>query len=82
MKKVYIKPAIIYENFSLSQSIATCDVKTNTPAQGQCGIEWGADILFYDSTGCTGDGIVFDDGGDGEHNGICYNTFTDTLFNS
>ena len=87
MKKVYEKPEIVFENFSLSTNIAAgCEVKTNTPSQGQCGIKWGSDILFLADTNCTGDGIVIGQGGDGESNGICYHTFSNngenSLFNS
>ena len=89
MKKAYSKPVIIFESFSTSQNIAAgCEVKTNTPAQGKCGIEWGTEILFLDSVGslCTGDSRVTDVGGDGESNGICYHVFSNNgennLFNS
>lgn len=89
MKKAYSKPEIVFENFSLSQNIAgDCEVKTNTPARGQCGIEFGPFVVFLDTatSQCTGDGRVLEDGGDGEYNGICYHVFSGkgeyNLFNS
>lgn len=88
MKKTYVKPEIIFESFSLSQSIAAgCEVKTNTPSSGQCGLEWGPDRLFLDTINdCKGDGKVTSVGGDGEANGICYHVFSNNssynLFNS
>lgn len=89
MKRVYSKPQIYFESFSLSQNIAAgCEVKTNTPAQGQCGVNYGPFVVFLDSVGsqCTGDGRVQDVGGDGEYGGICYHVFSNdgenNLFNS
>ena len=38
MKKIYTKPEIFFENFSLSTNIATCDVP-HTPSYGVCGVE-------------------------------------------
>ena len=38
-KKAYTKPEIYMEEFGVSQSIATCDIKTNTfYKDGGCGI--------------------------------------------
>ena len=90
MKKVYSKPEIVFENFALSENIANagCEVKTNTPAQGTCGIPWADGVLFLDSVGslCTDDYSVPNQGGDGEYNGLCYHTFSNdgaqNLFNS
>lgn len=84
MKKTYSKPEIVFESFSLSQSIAAgCDVKTNTPAQGQCGLDFGGLMLFLDSMSGCPDIPVTSEGGDGEYNNICYHTvYGDNLFNS
>ena len=90
MKKIYSKPEIVFENFALSENIANagCEVKTNTPAQGTCGIPWGTGTLFLDIVGslCTEDEAVESFGGDGEFNGLCYHTFSNdgayNLFNS
>lgn len=89
MKKAYMKPEILFEDFSLSQSIAAgCEEKTNTPSQEQCGFEFGPYVVFLDTpdSKCTGDGRVDNMGGDGEWNGICYHVFANdgerNLFNS
>ena len=54
MKLAYEAPEIIYEDFSLSASIAAgCEFKTSLPAEGSCGIMMEGDIFFVDvSTGC------------------------------
>lgn len=81
MKKVYAKPEIVFENFSLSTSIAAgCDHDTSLQTYGVCGIEWGGDTIFLtDILGCI-DKYDTDDG----NSGICYHNPTDTtkLFNS
>lgn len=89
MKKTYSKPKIYLESFSMSQNIAgDCEVKTNTPSRGQCGVDFGPYVLFLDTenSDCTGDGRVTSQGGDGEYNGICYHVFSNNgeknLFNS
>lgn len=84
MKKTYSKPEIVFESFSLSQNIAAgCEVKTNTPAQSECGIDFGGYMIFLDEmTGCS-DIPVTSEGGDGEYNGICYHVPNgENLFNS
>lgn len=87
MKKTYAKPAVYFESFTLCTAIAAgCEVKTNTPAARQCGIDFGPYTLFLDTmTGvCFGDGAIKDVGGDGRYNGICYHVPEDSnnLFNS
>ncbi len=86
MKKTYSKPEIFFENFSLSQNIAgDCEEKTNTPSQGQCGLDFGPFVVFLDSVGsvCTGAGRVEDMGGDGAYGQICYHVpYGENLFNS
>lgn len=80
MKKVYEKPAIVFEAFSLSTAIAgSCGVTTNTPSSGSCGIEFGGDMIFLsEMTGCSEE---VDDNGEYK---ICYHVPTDgnNLFNS
>lgn len=82
MKKVYEKPLVIIEDFSLSTSIAgDCENITKLPSYGQCGIDFGGDIIFLNAeTGCT-DELGVDDG---SYSGICYHTPTEnaTLFAS
>ena len=59
MKKVYAKPEIVFEDFSLCASIAVgCEVKTNLPTyERNCGIQVGGDrgskIVFLDPNMCT-----------------------------
>ena len=54
MKKSYSKPDVVFENFSLSTSIAgACERNTHLPTQGPCGYQWGAYVIFgYNMTGC------------------------------
>ena len=80
MRKTYSKPEIIFEDFTLNESIAgNCDVKTFTPAQRQCGFDFGGIFIFMENiTGCE---LKFEDDGT---NGVCYHVPTEdnTLFNS
>lgn len=76
MKKVYSKPVIIFESFSLSQNVAAgCEITNpKDPA------------LLFNGMGPNGtDGYAFTEscdvdmsvgGGDGECNGICYHVFS------
>ena len=83
MKKLYSKPGIVYEDFSICTHIAkTCDVELGTFEQGKCGgYEWGRDFIFMNDAqqGCTT--IVPDDG---SYDEICYHHPIDgaRLFNS
>lgn len=85
MKKVYMKPQIMFESFALSTSIAgDCGIRTNTPSDGNCGYEMTDEFgdvstLFLDSM--TGVCSTYQPDG---YNGICYDVPTDTgnLFNS
>lgn len=87
MKKVYTKPEIMFESFTLSQAIAgDCDNKYALQAQGDCGLDYGGDIIFLlGITGCgdngTGENAFETDDGT---SGVCYYNPTDTnrLFNS
>lgn len=69
MKKVYSKPMIIFESFSLSQNIAAgCEITDpKDPALEFTGLGYA----FTES--CDVD--VGNGGGDGEWNGICYHVF-------
>lgn len=82
MKKKYIKPEIMFENFSLSTTVAgDCYHDTSLQTEGTCGLDFGGDIVFLvDVTGCK-DQYETDDG---SYNGICYHNPTETsnLFNS
>lgn len=81
MKKVYKKPMIIFESFSLSVAIAgDCGVETDAPSNGVCGYENEAgQMLFVEGiTGCEFKAP------DGSFNEICYHVPTEAtmLFNS
>lgn len=82
MKKTYKKPVAIIENFSLSTNIAgNCEVKTNTPSEGNCAypLRTGENIFFSSIANvCT----THED--DGEYNGLCYHVPNEAknLFNS
>ena len=85
MKKVYEKPVILFENFSLSTSIAgDCETPfVNNATKGTCGVPTSAPHLtvFTDeSTGCT----IPDSDNDDMYGGLCYHVPTEynNLFNS
>ena len=86
MKKVYSKPQIMFESFSLSQNIAAgCEEKTHTPAARACAVDFSGLKLFLEGMSGCSDITVANQGGDGEFNGICYHVFTDgssNFFNS
>jgi hypothetical protein len=88
MKKEYMKPEIMFESFSLSQNIAAgCEKKINGPSAGNCGLEFGAQTIFFEEMSgvCTFEVVQ---GGINpyapDYNGLCYNTVSDTanIFNS
>lgn len=76
MKQTYVKPSIVVEDFSLTQSIAnTCGVHNNEWGhcnhwnKETCGWETpGGDIIWLEHSVCT-DAY----GPDDEFIGICYN---------
>ena len=81
MKKLYIKPDIIFESFVSCTSIAAgCDIPGGLHGKESCGYEFG-----------RGEGIVFTDRRSGclyikpdGYNDVCYHVPTETteLFNS
>lgn len=81
MKKLYSKPGIVYEDFSICTHIAkTCDVELGTFEQNDCGgYQYGRYWIFLD--GVTGCEDTVDDNG---YNGICYHVPINgaRLFNS
>lgn len=88
MKKVYLKPEIMFESFTLCENIAgNCEVKTHTPSQGNCAYtyddEFGGAVVLFTSkvSACGVDGQFEDDDGT---NGFCYHVPAEnnTLFNS
>ena len=85
MKKVYTKPEIIFENFALSSNIAGgCEVRTNTPSQGNCAYIVNAGPVTFNIFLSDMQGICTTTEADGDYNGICYHVPTETnnLFNS
>lgn len=85
MKKRYQKPEILFEAFSVSTNIASdCEVKTNSPSNSTCGMDFSGLKVFMDGmNGCSDIGVT-NQGGDGEWNGICYHipSGDKNLFNS
>lgn len=80
MKKTYSRPDIIFEDFSLSASIAvSCEVKLDNPSKDVCGIKFDNVTVFVDGvTNCMPDngGQTVGDGTAG--NGLCYHVPKDT----
>ena len=79
MKKAYIKPDIIFEDFTLSTSIAAgCGKPTETPSWNMCGVVFGPMNLFLSSISACTDPVE-----DGSY-GYCYHNPSDltNLFNS
>ena len=73
MKKKYEKPIFVFEDFSLSTTIAgDCEVKLSTPTNDTCGMDFSGLKVFLDGMGGCTDIQVDNVGGDGEFNGICY----------
>lgn len=82
MKKAYSKPDILFENFSLTTSIAgPCERNTHLPSQGACGYQWGAYVVF--GTGMSGCSLQ-QSLNQVSPDGFCYHNPTDSnnLFNS
>lgn len=82
MKKLYSKPGIVYEDFSICTHIAkTCDVELGTFAQDECGgYNLGSLNIFINGAQAGCDFEVEDD----PMNGICYHVPINgmKLFNS
>ena len=70
MKKVYEKPEIVFENFSLSTSIAAgCEKTTALQYGGTCGIRWGHSTIFTSDVDQCSTKVI---DGDTAYNGLCY----------
>ncbi len=85
MKKAYTKPEIMFEDFSLNNSItAGCSVRVDGPSQGTCPYKVISgrktnNIFMTTMDLCD----TYED--DDEYNGLCYHIFmegADSLFNS
>lgn len=87
MKKYYSKPEILFEDFSVSCNIASCEVKA-VAAWDACGypIEslGGKTVFISAATGCKYTKVEpYGDGTDGSYNEICYHVPDDyNLFGS
>lgn len=83
MKKAYTKPDVMFENFSLSTSIAgACERNTHLPSEGACGYEWGNGYIIF-GTGMTGC-VLQQSLNQPTPDGFCYHNPTDSnnLFSS
>ncbi|MBQ7300157.1 MAG: hypothetical protein IJW77_09980 [Clostridia bacterium] len=82
MKKAYVKPQIVFEDFSLNTNIAgDCERIVNNPSEGSCGMPGsmpGLTLFINVETGCN-----FELNSE-EHDGICYHVPVagSNLFNS
>lgn len=79
MKKTYEKPMIIFEDFSLSTSIAAgCEFINGLSKEGECGYETRNGIVFLD--GIAGCAYTQPDTNDS----LCYHVPTEdtNIFNS
>lgn len=73
MKKIYGKPDIYFDNFSMSTAIAgDCSVVTNTAGGGECGLPYTDTIIIFTSTVDQCNFKVGNNTVDAEWNGICY----------
>lgn len=83
MKRAYVKPQILFENFALSTNIASgCGVISDLQSSGTCGYNFSGLMVFL--SGLSGCGDIEIDPDMGDFNGICYHvpTETNSLFNS
>ena len=81
MKKAYLKPEIIFEDFTLSESIAgDCDTIVNNSTRGVCAYvtRTGLNVFMSSIDACS----TTED--DGDYNGFCYHNPIESqnLFNS
>jgi hypothetical protein len=79
MKKRYEKPDIMFDNFTMSESVARCEEKANF-ARGVCGVEMGPGWIVF--TNEVGSCIIKQK--DLEFNSLCYHAPIDSnnVFNS
>ena len=79
MKKIYKAPEILFEDFTMSTSIAAgCDTIVNNASENVCGYPTRNGTVFI--AGITGCAYAQPDG----YDGICYHVPTESsdLFNS
>ena len=80
MKKTYVKPMILFEDFKVSSSIAAgCTYIANSTQENSCGCDIGGfNVFMVGLTGCN-DYPVEEDG----ENKICYHVpFGNNVFSS
>lgn len=82
MKKVYSKPDILFDSFSMSVSIAACEVPTNFSMEKECGYHYFGDKYLF-LLGVDGCNVIIEDNTP-EYDSLCYHTFEDSnrLFSS
>ena len=86
MKKVYVKPEIVFESFTLSTNIAgDCERIVGNPSKGTCGVLGnvrGEDNIFASTVGGVDGCQIWND--TDKHDGFCYHVPTEStnLFNS
>jgi hypothetical protein len=73
MKKHYEKPDIMFDNFTMSESVANCEVRSNF-GQGTCGVEMTESLTMFTNTVdvCN---IKYQDG---EYDRLCYDVPMDS----
>lgn len=80
MKKEYVKPIVVFEDFSMSKNIAAgCELDTPLPSSVDgCGYPTRGGNVFLEGTQCD----VYPQ--DGMYNGFCYHVpyENNNLFNS
>jgi hypothetical protein len=79
LKKIYSKPDIFFEDFSISTNIAAgCEEKPSlyNDSVSACGVKWAADVYIFTENidGCNRKLV---DGQQGEYNGLCYHNPSD-----
>lgn len=86
MKRVYEKPQIVFENFSISTNIAgDCESIVGNPSKGTCAVLGTGGIAMFDN---SVENCVYTPGDMGgtedEWDGFCYHVPTEynNLFNS
>ncbi|MBQ8813372.1 MAG: hypothetical protein IJZ85_02590 [Lachnospiraceae bacterium] len=87
MKKAYVKPEIMFENFSLSTNIAgDCEGIVGNPSKGTCAVLGTGGIAVFDSkVGSACEYTPTEMGGtEDQWDGACYHVPTEynNLFNS
>lgn len=74
MKKVYSKPEIMFEDFTLSTSVASCEVQVESMMY-ECAVEFVPGVYFMFDDQVNGCNFPVEDGSE-EANGICYHVPT------